>query len=68
MVSRPSLSATKANLHTYHISYSFCGFFLFCGGDMGVGVQGKTSGEVTQHTAPCFLGETLRNKGYEARF
>ena len=36
-------------LHTQHISHCLGSFFLCRCSDMGVGVQRKTCGEVTQH-------------------
>jgi len=47
--SQPFLSATKPNLQAQDISHGLGGFFLRRGGDMGIGVQGEASGEVTQH-------------------
>ena len=43
------LLATKPNLQAQDISHGLGGFFLCRGGDMGIGVQGEASGEVTQH-------------------
>ena len=45
------LWATKPNLQAQDISHGLSCFFLSCGGNMGVGVQGEASGEVTQHSA-----------------
>ena len=38
-------------LYVQYITYLRGGFFLSGGCDMGVGVQGKACGEVTEHTA-----------------
>lgn len=38
-------------LNVEDIPDSLGGFFLSCGGDMDVGVQGEACGKVTQHTA-----------------
>ena len=42
------LWATNLDLHTQHIPHGLCGFLLCRGGDMGIGVQGETCGEVAQ--------------------
>ena len=39
------------SLYLKYLPQGFSGFFLSGGCDMGVGVQGKASGEVTEHTA-----------------
>ena len=58
-VSQPFLSAAKPNLHTQDISHGLSCFFLGGGGDMGVGVQGETSGKVTKHSADCLDVHTI---------
>lgn len=37
-----------------HIANSLRRFFLCGGGDMGVGIEGESGGEVTQHSADGF--------------
>ena len=47
----PGLSVNyTADLQTEYSPHRLGGFFLSCGGDLDVGVQGEAGGEVTQHT------------------
>ena len=47
------------SLYLKYIPHSFCGFFLGGGCDMGVGVQGKPSGEVAEHATDSFDIDTI---------
>ena len=43
------LSAAKPTLHTQDISHGLGSFLLCRGGDVGIGIQGESCGEVAQH-------------------
>ena len=47
--SQAFLLAANQTLHVQDISHGQSGFFLYRGGDMGIGVQGEACGEVAQH-------------------
>ena len=43
------LKSSHGLLYAEDLSHRICRFFLCCGGDMGIGIQRESGGEVAQH-------------------
>ena len=61
--SQAFLSATKPSLQAQDISHGLRSFFLCRGGDVSIGIQGETGGEVTEHSADSLDVHTVLECG-----